>query len=89
MHTRVNLRDPQSGLVWSNQDVSDDVLIRKALVTGRFSLILQACLDYGIERVREQWDVVLQDPELTSPMIRSLTGDILDNIATGFSQAKE
>lgn len=89
MHKGVPLRDPSWGLAWSNPSISDDTLIRKALTTGRFSVILQACLDYGLERVRQQWSRVLQHPELTSPKLRWLTGDILDNISQGFSQAMD
>ena len=89
MYKSVSLRDPSRSLTWSNPDISDEVLIRKALITGRFSFILQACLEFGLDAVRAQWSVVVQDPELTNPVIRALVGDILDNIARGFAQAAD
>ena len=89
MHKSINLRDPSWGLAWSNPAITDEVLIRKALLTERFSVILQACLDFGIDRVREQWAIISQEPELMSSRTCSLVGDILGNISTGFSQARD
>lgn len=82
------LRDSKWGLAWSNSAITDEVLIRKALVTGRFSVILQACLDFGLDRVRSQWTVVSQDSEMTSLMTRQLINDIINNITKGFSNVK-
>lgn len=86
-----SLRNPKWGLCWSNSGISDDVLIRKVLVSGRFSVILQACLEFGLDHVKAQWDIVAkdvtEDPRLTSIRTRSLVNDILANIAEGFSRA--
>lgn len=86
-----SLRNPKWGLCWSNSDISDDVLIRKALVSGRFSVILQACLEFGLDHVKAQWDIVAQGvseaPRLTTIRTRSLVNDILANITEGFSRA--
>lgn len=86
--TPISLRDPQWGFAWSNQNIADDVLIRKALAAGRFTAILQACLEFGMDRVQLQWPIVAQDPELTTPAIRNLVNDILRNIAKGLSHAE-
>lgn len=84
----VSLRDPSRGLAWSNSGITDEVLIRKSLATGGFTVILQACLDFGMNRVHAQWAIVCRDPELTNPTLRALVGDILENIAQGFANAR-
>jgi len=86
-----SLRDPKWGLCWSNSGISDEVLVRKALISGGFTVILMACLEFGLDYVRTEWDIVVQhvgdDSELTSIRTRSLVNEILDNITEGFSKA--
>jgi hypothetical protein len=87
-----SLRDAEWGLCWSNSGISDEVLVRKALISGGFTLILQACLEFGLDYVKTQWDIVSQqapeDSELKSIRTRSLVNDILGNITEGFSKAR-
>jgi hypothetical protein len=87
----LSLRDAEWGLCWSNSGISDDVLVRKALISGGFTLILQACLEFGLDYVKIQWDILSQqapeDSELKSIRTRSLVNDILENIDEGFSKA--
>lgn len=83
-----SLKDPIWGFSWSNPNISDEVLIRKALIGVRFTTILQACLDFGLDHVRKQWGIVAQDSEPMSIRTRSLVNDILGNITEGFSNAK-
>jgi hypothetical protein len=87
-----SLRDAEWGLCWSNSGISDEVLVRKALISGGFTLILQACLEFGLDYVKTQWGIVsqqaLEDSELKSIRTRSLVNDILENITEGFSKAK-
>ncbi|MDD2880288.1 MAG: hypothetical protein PHQ58_07605 [Rhodoferax sp.] len=87
-----SLRDPKWGLCWSNSGISDEVLVRKALISGGFTVILMACLEFGLDYVRTQWEVVDQhvgdNSELISIRTRSLVNEILDNIAEGFCKAR-
>lgn len=78
------LRDPKWMLAWSNPSINDDVLIRKALLTARFSTILQACLEFGISRVTTQWQMVSGEVAHST----GLVNDILSNIRRGFEHAQ-
>lgn len=50
------LADPSWGLAWSNPDgISDAALIRAALHRGNFTVVLEACATYGVERVAAEW----------------------------------
>lgn len=87
-----SLNDAKWGLCWSNSGISDEVLVRKALISGGFTVILQACLEFGLDYVKTQWDIVTQhfgeDSELTSIRTRSLVNYILEKITEGFSKAR-
>lgn len=87
-----SLKDSKWGLCWSNPDISDEVLVRKALISGGFTVILQACLEFGLDYVRTQWDIVVQhageDSALTSIRTQSLVNEILENITEGFTKAR-
>ena len=82
------LKDPKWMLAWSNPNIDDDVLIRKALLTARFRAILQACLEFGHARVESQWVLTSQDPDLRGHSTRGLVNDILANIRQGLSHAQ-
>jgi hypothetical protein len=86
---QVGLKDPKWMLAWSNPDIGDEVLIRKALMTARFTTILQACLDFGVTRVEEQWAILSRDPELSARTVPCLINDILDNIEKGFAHVQQ
>lgn len=78
-----SLKDPRWGLSWSNPNINNQTLIQKALTTARFGAILQACLDFGIDDVEKQWDMIAEDSNS-----QSLVSDILTNIAEGFAHAQ-
>lgn len=65
---RTSLTDPSRGLVWSNPNVSDEVLVRLALKHGAFHLVLDAVLDFGLAYVRQQWLLMLQDEDAAPPV---------------------
>lgn len=83
-HAQAGLRDAKWMLAWSNPNIDDDVLIRKALLSARFSAILQACLDFGVARVAAQWVSISQD----RPVCANLVSDILANIERGRANAQ-
>lgn len=58
------LADPSWGLAWSNPDgISDAALIRAALHRGAFTVVLEACATYGVERVATEWRDLVTRPE--------------------------
>jgi transcriptional regulator with XRE-family HTH domain len=81
------LRDPAWGLAWSNPDVQDEVLVRKALLTGGFTVILQSTLDFGLPNVMAQWEILRNSAEAPGPKTQELVCEILGNIEQGFSHA--
>jgi hypothetical protein len=50
------------GLVWSNPDASDTVMIRAALARPKTERLRQIADEFGIERVQAEWDVLVDDP---------------------------
>lgn len=58
------LADPTWGLAWSNPNgISDAALIRAALHRGNFTVVLEACATYGVERVTAEWRDLVARPE--------------------------
>ncbi len=50
------------GLVWSNSKASDTVMIRAALARPNTDRITRIAAYFGIERVEQERDVLLDDP---------------------------
>ena len=75
------------GLVWSNPDAEDSVLIRAALLRPRFDRLLNVSLEFGVERVRQEWEsltgVQSREVERAKPSVER----ILHNIEEGFTSA--
>lgn len=49
------------GLVWSNPQASDAVHIRAALVRPRFHLLLDIAMEFGLPRLRAEWNILQTD----------------------------
>lgn len=83
------LADPSWGLAWSNPDgISDAALIRAALHRGNFTVVLEACATYGVERVASEWRDLVARSEAgigTHPVAQ--VERILRNIREGQSHA--
>lgn len=83
------LADPSWGLAWSNPDgISDAALIRAALHRGNFTVVLEACATYGVERVASEWRDLVTRSEAdigTHPVAQ--VERILRNILEGQSHA--
>jgi hypothetical protein len=52
--TRAPLSDPRFGLAWSNQGAGEDILLRNALIQGRFTAILESAARDGLPFVRAE-----------------------------------
>ena len=61
--------------------------IRSALLRPRFGRLLQIALEFGIERVRAEWNELLEDSRSETERARDSVERILNNIEKGFALA--
>ena len=76
------------GLVWSNSQASGSVCIRAALLRPRFHTILDACLEFGLERVRYEWEVLTSAAAPEAQRVAPEVIRMLRHIAEGFADAQ-
>ena len=76
-------------MAWSNADADDAVRIRAALLRPRFGRLLDIAIEFGLERLREEWSYVLGDGTIETRHAREPVERILANIEEGFSRASE
>ncbi|MBC7376063.1 MAG: hypothetical protein H7346_01340 [Burkholderiaceae bacterium] len=82
------LADPSWGLAWSNPDVSNEVLVRNALLRGAYAAVLQAVLDCGMDFVEAQWALMNQPgQEGLTRAARANVPRMLKNISKGLHRA--
>ena len=75
----------QPGLVWSNPTADDAAHIRAALLRPRFGQLLEIAVEFGIERVREEWAVLQTDQTKEVERARAPVERILRHIEEGFA----
>ena len=73
------------GLVWSNSVADDTTLIRAALVQPRFSRLLDIAVEFGIERLRHEWNELQSEDAHEIQRARAPVERILANIEKGFA----
>ena len=76
------------GLVWSNPDAEDSAYICAELLAPHFSTILAIAIEFGLDRLRKEWQQMLENGEArklqrTKPLVER----ILKNIEEGFRDA--
>src|SRR5437870_8263717 len=71
-------------LVWSNPEADDTVHIRAALVRPRFNRLLDIALEFGLERLRQEWAELLKEDSIKTRQGRNVVERILTNIHRGF-----
>jgi hypothetical protein len=76
------------GLVWSNSQAGEAVLIRAALLRPRFHTIMDACLEFGLKRVQSEWDLLRTEAKAETQRVESETARILRNITEGIADAQ-
>jgi hypothetical protein len=82
------LAGPSRGLAWSNPDISDEALVRNALMTGAYHLVLEAVLEHSLAVVRLQWALIEADSELgLTALARAEINRKLSNIERGMTLA--
>ena len=75
------------GLAWSNPGAGDTVRIRAALLRPRFGRLLDIALIFGLERLQEEWRILLEEPTEEVTRAQESVERILDHIAKGFACA--
>jgi hypothetical protein len=50
------------GLVWSNSQASDSVMIRAALARPQAAVLKAIAEEFGSERLRGEWEIMAADP---------------------------
>lgn len=75
------------GLVWSNPNASDSVHIRAALLRPRFGQLLDIAVEFGLERVRQEWRALQSDRTREVERARPPGERILRHLEEGFTRA--
>src|ERR1051325_5082776 len=77
------------GVVWSNRRASDSVQIRAALLRPRFFTLLEIALEFGLERVRAEWKILVEEGTAEALRARSIVERILNNLEKGFAYQQD
>jgi len=80
-------RDRHPELVWSNRGADDAIYIRRALVDPRFTTLLDAAREFGVDRLEREWQVLAATPSAEVRRAQQATTRILRNIRRGYEQA--
>lgn len=75
------------GYVWSNPDASDAIHIRAALLRPRFDTLLQIALEFGLDRLCAEWQVLCDDPRTETARAQPIVERCLRNIREGAALA--
>lgn len=75
-------------LVWSNRKAETPVWIRAALLKPRFHTLLDAVRCFGLDRVKEEWQVLETENTREASRASNDVSRILRNIEWGFRDAE-
>jgi len=75
------------GLLWSNPNAGDSARIRAALLRPRFAQLLDITLEFGVERVRQEWTVLRVDGTREVERAKAPVERALRHIEEGFARA--
>ncbi len=76
------------GLVWSNSQASEEALICAALLHPRFHVILDTCLEFGLDKVLAQWNHLQREATSETQLVTAEVNRILNHIEEGFADAQ-
>lgn len=85
--TRQEFGSRYHNLVWSRSDAPPEVILRAALMSPRFHIILDACKAFGLEGVRAEWQALLQEANQQVRRVAPIVERILRNIEMGVRHA--
>lgn len=74
-------------LAWSNPDASTSLLLCRALLKPEFRVLLDAALEFGVEKLEEEWTRVIAEGSAEALRARPVTERILGHIRDGYRQA--
>ena len=86
MMTPSECKDRHRAMVWSNPDAPDAVWIRAALLQPRFGRLLDFARAFGIERLRSEWNILVETGNPGVEPASAAVERILNNISVGFSR---
>lgn len=75
------------GLVWSNPQASDSVFICAALLRPRFTRLLDIAAEFGLERLRHEWELLRAEDTPEARRAAESVKRILNNLEKGFALA--
>ena len=75
------------GLVWSNPAADDSMHIRAALVRPRFDRLLDIAIEFGVQRLRDEWAELQSHDNREIDRARAPVERILTHIEKGFARA--
>jgi hypothetical protein len=75
------------GLVWSNPAAGDATHIRAALLRPRYGQLLDIALEFGPERLRQEWAELRSDDTRDVQRAKASVERILAHIEKGFALA--
>ncbi len=84
--SRNSFWEKHRGLVWSNPDAGDSAHIRAALMRPRFTQLLEIAVEFGLKRVREEWEILQTEPSREVASARPVVERILEHIEKGFAR---
>jgi len=82
----LTFRDKYKALVWSNREADDAVFIRRALLQSRFTVVLDAAKEFGLDRIENEWAKLATENTDEFARAAKLTDRILKNIRHGYEQ---
>ena len=75
------------GLVWSNPQADDSVHIRAALLQPRFNRLLDIALEFGIDRLWSEWNLLKAENTPQAQRAQVAVERILNHIQEGLRLA--
>jgi hypothetical protein len=87
-HTNIQtFRHKHKTLVWSNSKAPDRTLIMHALLRSEFAVVLDAAQAFGLDVLKQEWQILLAEGSAEVERVRERTEHILSNIEFGYRQA--
>ena len=82
-----SFRERYHWLAWANPNASDEVLVRSALVNPEFQTLLDAAIEFGVNMVIRNWDLLKAEGDPETLRALPITDRIIRNIRYGYQQA--
>jgi transcriptional regulator with XRE-family HTH domain len=79
-------REKYRTLVWSNSKADDAVFIRRALLDPQFPVLLDAALEFGIDKLEQEWGALSRDDSPEARRAAPATGRLLKNLRRGYDK---